>query len=54
MAQRDPLNEYKSEAFELFKTLMEHWDERVTSQLMWVDVSFEAPLRRRPNCRRCR
>ncbi len=43
MAQRDPLNEYKSEALELFKTLMEHWDERVTSQLMWVDVSFEAP-----------
>ena len=54
MAQRDPLNEYKSEALELFKTLMEHWDERVTSQLMWVDVSFEAPLPRRPNCRRCR
>ncbi|QGM44518.1 preprotein translocase subunit SecA [Methylocystis heyeri] len=43
MAQRDPLNEYKSEALELFKTLMEHWDDRVTSQLMWVDVSFEAP-----------
>jgi preprotein translocase subunit SecA len=43
MAQRDPLNEYKSEALELFKTLMGHWDERVTSQLMWVDVSFEAP-----------
>jgi preprotein translocase subunit SecA len=28
---------------ELFKTLMEHWDERVTQQLMRVDVSFEAP-----------
>ena len=43
MAQRDPLNEYKSEALELFKTLMEHWDERVTQQLMRVDVAFEAP-----------
>jgi preprotein translocase subunit SecA len=43
LAQRDPLNEYKSEALELFKTLMEHWDERVTSQLMRVDVAFEAP-----------
>ncbi|HYA80932.1 MAG TPA: preprotein translocase subunit SecA [Methylocystis sp.] len=43
MAQRDPLNEYKSEALELFKSLMDHWDERVTSQLMRVDVAFEAP-----------
>ena len=43
MAQRDPLNEYKSEALELFKALMEHWDERVTQQLMRVDVTFEAP-----------
>ena len=36
MAQRDPLNKYKSEALELFKTLIGHWDERVTSQLMWM------------------
>ncbi|HMK88847.1 MAG TPA: preprotein translocase subunit SecA [Methylocystis sp.] len=43
MAQRDPLNEYKSEAYELFKSLLAHWDERVTSQLMRVDVAFEAP-----------
>ncbi len=43
LGQRDPLNEYKSEALELFKTLMEHWDDRVTTQLMWIDVSFEAP-----------
>jgi len=43
MAQRDPLNEYKSEALELFKSLMDHWDERVTGQLMRVDVAFEAP-----------
>ena len=43
MAQRDPLNEYKSEALELFRTLMSHWDEAVTAQLMRVEVSFEAP-----------
>ncbi|MBY6240721.1 preprotein translocase subunit SecA [Methylosinus sp. Sm6] len=43
MAQRDPLNEYKSEALELFRSLMTHWDEAVTSQLMRVEVSFEAP-----------
>jgi preprotein translocase subunit SecA len=43
MAQRDPLNEYKSEALELFRSLMSHWDEAVTAQLMRVEVSFEAP-----------
>ena len=39
MAQRDPLNEYKSEALELFRGLMGHWDEKVTAQLMRVEVS---------------
>ncbi|MGJ0391640.1 MAG: preprotein translocase subunit SecA [Methylocystis sp.] len=43
MAQRDPLNEYKSEALELFRSLMNRWDETVTAQLMRVEVSFEAP-----------
>jgi preprotein translocase subunit SecA len=43
MAQRDPLNEYKAEALELFKSLMAHWDDRVTEQLMRIDVTFEAP-----------
>jgi len=43
MAQRDPLNEYKSEALELFKSLMAHWDEAVTSQLMRVEVSIAPP-----------
>ena len=42
LAQRDPLNEYKSEALELFKSLMTRWDETVTTQLMRVEV-FEAP-----------
>ena len=40
-AQRDPLNEYKSEALDLFKGLMERWDEIVTAQLMRVEVAFE-------------
>ncbi len=43
MAQRDPLNEYKSEAFELFKTLIQHWHETVTAQMMRVEVRFQPP-----------
>ena len=33
LAQRDPLNEYKSEAFELFNGLVGHLGEQVTGQL---------------------
>ncbi len=40
-AQRDPLNEYKSEAFELFNSLISRWHEMATQQLMRVEVSFE-------------
>jgi preprotein translocase subunit SecA len=43
MAQRDPLNEYKSEAFELFKGLIERWHEAVTAQMMRIEVRFQAP-----------
>jgi len=42
-AQRDPLNEYKSEAFELFNGLISRWHEVSTSQLMRVEVAFERP-----------
>jgi preprotein translocase subunit SecA len=42
-AQRDPLNEYKSEAFELFDGLVQRLREHVTAQLMRVEVRFEAP-----------
>ena len=42
-AQRDPLNEYKSEALELFKGLMARWDEIVTGQLMRVEAVTEPP-----------
>ena len=40
-AQRDPLNEYKHEAFELFNTLIARWHETATQQLMRVEVSFD-------------
>jgi len=43
MAQRDPLNEYKSEAFELFDALITRLREVVTSQLMRVEVAHERP-----------
>ncbi len=42
-AQRDPLNEYKSEAFELFNNLVGHLREQVTGQLMRVEVVFQQP-----------
>lgn len=43
LAQRDPLNEYKSEAFELFNTLIGHLREQVTGQLMRIQVVFQQP-----------
>ena len=43
MAQRDPLNEYKSEAFELFQKLIVQWHEAVTAQMMRIEVRFQAP-----------
>jgi preprotein translocase subunit SecA len=42
-AQRDPLNEYKSEAFELFDGLITHLREQVTGQLMRIEVQFAPP-----------
>ncbi|MET0605524.1 MAG: preprotein translocase subunit SecA, partial [Beijerinckiaceae bacterium] len=42
-AQRDPLNEYKAEAFELFDGLIGRLRENVTAQLMRVEVMFEPP-----------
>ena len=43
MAQRDPLNEYKSEAFDLFRQLIAQWHEAVIAQMMRVEVRFQAP-----------
>ncbi|HYF08563.1 MAG TPA: SEC-C metal-binding domain-containing protein, partial [Acetobacteraceae bacterium] len=42
--QRDPLNEYKSEAFLLFNSMLEDLRERVTSLLMRVELRPEEPL----------
>ena len=42
-AQRDPLNEYKSEAFDLFNELIGHLREQVTGQLMRIEVVFQQP-----------
>jgi preprotein translocase subunit SecA len=42
-AQRDPLNEFKSEAFELYDRLLVSLRETVTGQLMRVEVVFDQP-----------
>jgi preprotein translocase subunit SecA len=43
LAQRDPLNEYKAEAFELFGDLTKRLRQQVTGQLMRVEVMFQQP-----------
>jgi preprotein translocase subunit SecA len=43
LAQRDPLNEYKSEAFELFDALITRLREMVTAQLMRIEVAHQRP-----------
>jgi preprotein translocase subunit SecA len=41
--QRDPLNEYKTEAFSLFEKLLGDLRQNVTRWLMTVEFRFEAP-----------
>jgi preprotein translocase subunit SecA len=41
--QRDPLNEYKTEAFNLFETLLHDLRHNVTRWLMTVEFQFQAP-----------
>ena len=41
-AQRDPLNEYKTEAFELFQAMLVNLRQLVTSQLMRVELVRQA------------
>jgi preprotein translocase subunit SecA len=41
-AQRDPLNEYKTEAFELFQSMLANLRQVVTSQLMRVELVRQA------------
>ena len=47
MAQRDPLNEYKSEAFELFRRI----DYPIARRRRRNSIMSSSPMRRRP-CRR--
>jgi preprotein translocase subunit SecA len=42
MAQRDPLQEYKGEAFELFQHLLSDLRKQVTAQLMRVEIVQQA------------
>jgi preprotein translocase subunit SecA len=42
IAQRDPLNEYKQEAYELFQTLLTSLREEVTKQLATREFQFRA------------
>ncbi len=42
--QRDPLNEYKSEAFALFNAMLDELKERVTTMLGRVEMGSEAPI----------
>jgi preprotein translocase subunit SecA len=42
-AQRDPLNEYKREAFELFETMLGSLRETVTSVLCHVELRIQRP-----------
>jgi preprotein translocase subunit SecA len=42
-AQRDPLNEYKREAFELFEGMLINLREQVTASLSHLEMRMEAP-----------
>ena len=43
-AQRDPLNEYKREAFELFQAMLERLRERVTQVLAHIELRVDPAL----------
>ncbi len=47
-AQRDPLQEYKSEAFELFNALLANLRQAVTAQMMRVEIVQEAAQAQQP------
>jgi preprotein translocase subunit SecA len=42
-AQRDPLNEYKAEAYNLFEAMSQNLREAVTAQLMRIEAIEQAP-----------
>jgi preprotein translocase subunit SecA len=47
--QRDPLNEYKAEAFSLFEAMIQHLREAVTGQLMRVEIVTAPPPEEQAN-----
>jgi len=47
--QRDPLNEYKSESFHLFETMIQRLREAVTAQLMRVEIVSTPPAEEQEN-----
>jgi len=46
--QRDPLNEYKAEAFSLFEAMSQNLREAVTAQLMRVEIMAQPPANMEP------
>jgi preprotein translocase subunit SecA len=52
LAQRDPLNEYKQEAFDLFQLLLANLRESVTTQLSHVEIQVRPPETRGPDLAR--
>ena len=47
-AQRDPLQEYKSEAFELFQAMLTNLREAVTAQMMRIELAQPEPEQQVP------
>ncbi|MEA2953932.1 MAG: preprotein translocase subunit SecA, partial [Alphaproteobacteria bacterium] len=47
--QRDPLNEYKAEAFNLFEAMIASLREGVTAQLMRVEIVSAPPEEQQPS-----
>ena len=45
-AQRDPLNEYKSEAFNLFQVMLENIRNQTTTILLNIEITSEIPERK--------
>ena len=48
-AQRDPLNEYKSEAFNLFQEMLQNIRNQVTTIILSIEASSEVPERKEEN-----
>ncbi|MCC0023843.1 MAG: preprotein translocase subunit SecA [Hyphomicrobiaceae bacterium] len=48
LAQRDPLNEYKQEAYELFQKMLDSMRELVTAQIAHVNIQIQPPQPQQP------